>query len=78
MIITMISCKTDQNDFRNRLVPDYIQGLNTGDFNLISKCISDSVVNTEMDYVLSKNKQELYRQFQWDSVFSSSYNLIDF
>jgi ketosteroid isomerase-like protein len=36
------------------------------------------VVATEMSYVLSKNKQELYRQFQWDSVFSPSCNLIDY
>jgi hypothetical protein len=34
LIITMISCEIDQNDSQNRLVTDYIQGLNTRDFNL--------------------------------------------
>lgn len=74
----MISCSIQQHDSQKKIVTDYIQGLNNGEFNLISKCVSDSVVTTEMNFVLTKNKQELYSHFQWDSVFQPKYNLIGY
>ncbi len=77
-LITFISCNAIQNSLKHeQIVTDYFKGLNTGDFSLISKCVSDSIQTTEKEYLLTRNQKELYQQFQWDSVFNPKYDLTD-
>lgn len=78
LIITMISCNSKKStDSKDQIIKDYYSGCNSGNFNMISECISDSIMTTEMEYILTRNRNELYKQFQWDSVFQPKYNLID-
>ena len=73
-----ISCNTkQQTNSQEQLIKDYYNGLTTGDFKLISKCISDSILIIEKSYVLTNNRNDYYRHTQWDSVFKPKYNLID-
>ena len=46
-------------------------------FDRISTCVSDSILISEMDHVVSSDRQELYIHFQWDSVFTPKYKIID-
>ena len=76
LIILTISCTSSQSCSHERIINDYFNGLNSGDFNFISTCVADSIMTTEMDFVLTRNLQDLYKQFQWDSVFRPNYSLI--
>src|SRR5512133_3052974 len=70
------SCKPGtRNPEQN--IKDYYAGLNVSNFKWITNCISDSIVTSEMEYILTRNKSELYNQFQWDSVFQPHYKIMD-
>lgn len=78
LIFMLISCDSIQKKLTyEQMVENYFFGLNTGDFNLFSNCISDSVLTTEMECVLTQNRNQFYQQFQWDSVFRPKYKLTD-
>jgi hypothetical protein len=67
------SCQPDSR----QIIKDYYAGLNASNFEQITNCISDSLVTSEMEYVLTRNRSELYNQFQWDSVFQAHYEIMD-
>jgi hypothetical protein len=78
LILTLISCNSTHKSLTHeQIVKDYFYALNTGDFSIISNCISDSIMTTEKEYILTYNQKELYQQFQWDSVFKPKYELTD-
>lgn len=76
IVLMMFSCKATHGISSNQLVKDYYSGLNQGNFELFSKHLADSVQTMEMDFLLTKNPQELYTQFQWDSVFKPEYKIM--
>jgi len=73
--VILISCKSRQDDAR--IIEKFYEGFNLGNYTLLSEIISDTVEMTEMEYVLAANKQEVYRFFQWDSVFEPTYKILD-
>lgn len=78
LIISLISCNSGRNSLANkRVIKDYYTSLNKADFKLASKYIADSINSTEMGYILASNREELYRNFQWDSVFIPNYKLTE-
>ncbi|MFA5649046.1 MAG: hypothetical protein WC951_12160 [Bacteroidales bacterium] len=78
LITILLSCNLNQkNREREELVRDYYNGFNTGDYGLISNTVCDSIKITEKEYILTRTRNELQRQFQWDSVFSPKYSLVD-
>lgn len=72
----IISCSTNQNISAEEIVKAFFVGYNTSNFDAISKCVTDSVVTVEMDFVLTNDRQELYTHFSWDSVFMPKYKII--
>lgn len=78
LITILLSCNLNQKNIeREQLVRDYYQGFNTGDYGLITNSVCDSIKITEKEYILTRTRNELQRQFQWDSVFSPKYSLVD-
>jgi hypothetical protein len=78
LLIVMISCSSKQrSSYEDQIIRKYYNGLSSGNFNLISECISDSILIIEKEYLLTNNRKDYYRHTQWDSVFKPDYHLID-
>ncbi|MBI9066102.1 MAG: hypothetical protein JEZ09_02340 [Salinivirgaceae bacterium] len=75
--IVTIGCSTPKFNPEN-VVKNYVRALNTGNFNLISANISDSLLYWEMEYLVSDSKDKFYENFKWDSVFLPQVELIEF
>jgi len=58
-------------------VKDFYKGLNNDDFESISNLISDNIRITEGTYNLTNSKASFYTQFQWDSVFTPQYEIVE-
>lgn len=76
--LLQFNCKSS-SDILNpeKIVADYIHGLNESNFEYIKPLISDSLTTMEGGFVLTKNSKEYYTHFQWDSVFSPKYIIVE-
>ncbi len=78
MFIFILSCNPASVDKSHQdIVIEYIKGKNTSEFSDISAYLHDSIVKLEGDIIISKSKAELQTIFQWDSVFSPKYAILD-
>jgi hypothetical protein len=72
------SCSSGSTQLSDKqIVIDYFAGLNSNDFNGIKEYLSDSIVTLEGDYVVNQSIDDYYTNFQWDSVFTPRYQLVD-
>ncbi len=76
LAISIIACATKSTKSPEQIINQYFDGLNQSNFQQIEEVLSDSILMTEMQFVLCKNKKELYPQFQWDSVFKPQYRIL--
>ena len=60
-----------------KIIGAFYDGLNKSDFNQVESCISDSLLFMEGGFVLTKNIREFYVLFQWDTVFSPKFSIIN-
>ncbi len=73
-----LSCTSSSDDLTpEKIVANYINGLNESNFESIKPYLSDSLTTMEGGFVLAKNCAEYYIHFQWDSVFTPQYSLIN-
>lgn len=72
--ISCISCTQKRHE---QVIQKYYSGFNTGNFDGVIGCITDSMVVGEMEYQISQGKKELYQMFQWDSVFQPKYKILE-
>lgn len=83
ILLSGIVCITFSCNYNNsiksgeQIINEYYSGLNSNDFHQIKQYISDSILITEGDFIVTKNIEDYYVQLQWDSVFSPKYELID-
>ena len=75
--VGIISCNMNQSASSEMIISEYFSGYNMRNFDMISTYVSDSILISEMDHVVSSDRQELYTHFQWDSVFIPKYKIID-
>ena len=74
----LLSCKSSSDNLKpEEVVVGYINGLNESSFKQIEPYISDSLLTMEGDFVLTQSSEEYKIHFQWDSVFSPEYNIIN-
>ena len=79
IILTFTNCslKKDNISVAERLIVGYIDGLNNSDFRGFDKLFSDSIKFLEGDFILANSLDGMRTHFQWDSVFSPRYQIID-
>ncbi|MBX2840283.1 MAG: hypothetical protein KTR26_00825 [Flammeovirgaceae bacterium] len=74
----VISCQEHQEELTSKqIVEAYFVALNNYNFEEISAYTSDNILRTEGEYVVTKNKVDLQRIFQWDSVFVPKYEILE-
>ncbi|WP_299243927.1 hypothetical protein [uncultured Aquimarina sp.] len=73
-IFSLSNCSRSNN---RQLVQDYYNQLNQSNYIELSKLIGDSITISEGDYNMNYSKDDYYKFFQWDSVFSPKYELLE-
>ena len=59
------------------LVETYYSAKNKKNFSEIKHLVNDSITIISGDYVMLYNKQSFYEVFKWDSIFKTSYKMVD-
>lgn len=78
LILILSACHTGNSKLSDKqIIKEYYAVLNSNDFNKIKGYLSDEILSAEGDYVLSNNIHDYYILFQWDSVFTPHYELIE-
>jgi len=60
-----------------QLVENYYHKLNQSNYLALSEFIGDSITISEGDYDMKYSKDDYYTFFQWDSVFSPKYKVLE-
>jgi len=72
-LVFLSSCKDDQLTHQETVFK-YIDARNATNYNQLRLILNESIVITAGDYVMKYDHKSFYKkQFQWDSVFKSSY-----
>ncbi|WP_299219465.1 hypothetical protein [uncultured Aquimarina sp.] len=66
-----------RKNHNTQLVQNYYNQLNQSNYLELSKLIGDSITISEGDYNMNYSKDDYYKHFQWDSVFSPKYELLE-
>ena len=61
---------------KSRLISQYYEGFKNSDFNQIRSTVSDTLIITEGDYIMTYSPDNYYDHFKWDSTFKPTYNLV--
>jgi hypothetical protein len=78
IIAFLFSCNNSSDKpTADKIIHTYIVALNESNFKQIESCISDSLVTMEGGFVLTKSSKDYYVHFQWDSVFSPKYTILN-
>ncbi len=67
----------DQKLTHKEAVTTYYNALDTGNFNEIKKVISDSITIIGGDYVMLFNQDSFYEHYKWDSIFKTTYDILE-
>lgn len=59
-----------------QMVRDYFEALNESNFERAADLLSPNIMMLESDIEQVNGKEDWHRQFQWDSVFSPTYEII--
>lgn len=76
LAVVLTACR-DQKLSHQELVTAYYNTLDASNYNQLRTYLSDSVTTIAGDYTTRFDHTSYYEQFQWDSIFKSSYNIID-
>lgn len=61
----------------SELVTEYYKAFNSSDFNRITTLIANSFTIVEGEYVMPYSHESFYEQFKWDSIFQSTYEIVE-
>ena len=76
LITLLIGCERKRVT-PSELVIEYYDAFNSSDFNRITNVIADSIIIIEGEYVVPYSQESFYEQFKWDSIFHSTYEIVE-
>ena len=75
--LVIVSACSNERLLRSEAVTKYYNGFDTGNFNEIKSVLGDSITLSSGDYVMPYGHSDFYEFFKWDSVFDTSFKIID-
>ncbi|UII75825.1 hypothetical protein LV716_16410 [Flagellimonas sp. HMM57] len=76
LLYFLIGCKNEEFTHRET-VTKYYTARNASDFDALRVLLSDSLTTVSGDYVMPYDHDSFYEVFKWDSIFGTSYKLIE-
>lgn len=67
----------DHNLTHQETVTTYYNARDTSNYDELKTVINDSLTIISGDYVMPYNQDGFYEQFKWDSIFKTSYNIVE-
>lgn len=78
LLIFLLFIGCDQINISNQEVAKkYFEARNSVAFNDIKKLIHESLIIIEGDYIMHYSKESFYEVFKWDSIFQTTYNIVE-
>lgn len=74
-VFSFSSCS--RKNYNTQLVQNYYNQLNQSNYLELSEFIGDSITISEGNYNTDYSKNDYYTFFQWDSVFSPKYEILE-
>ncbi|MEX0360895.1 MAG: hypothetical protein AB3N10_07890, partial [Allomuricauda sp.] len=75
LLLMMASCN-QKKPTHEEMVIQYYQAFEEGNYQKIKAVISDTLTITSGDYVTPYTHESFYEFFKWDSIFKTSYAIV--
>lgn len=76
-LLTLLLNGCDTHITHKQLVTEYYEAFDASDFNRIVSVLADSLTILEGEYVMPYSQESFYEQFKWDSIFQTTYKIIE-
>lgn len=76
LFCTLMACG-DKQLSRQEIITDYYGARDARNFTKIKTLIADSITITAGDYIMPYTRESFYEVFKWDSVFRTSYEVVE-
>jgi len=77
LFLLLLSASCNQNKpTRQEIITQYYQAFEEGDYQKIKALINDTLTLTSGDYVTPYTHESFYEFFKWDSIFKTSYAIV--
>ncbi|WP_109852111.1 hypothetical protein [Aquimarina sp. AU58] len=76
LLCFLIGC-SDQKLTNKEIVTKYYNARNTANYNELKTFINDSITITAGDYIMPYTHDSFYEEFKWDSIFRTSYKIVE-
>lgn len=77
-VLLLSSCENANSESDHaQIIQEYFAALNNSNYGKAADLLSDGFTLYEFDIEQVKGKEDWHRQFQWDSVFSPTYEIIE-
>lgn len=78
LLIILISVGCEQQTTSNvEVTKNYFEARNSADFNEVKNLINDRLMVLEGDHTMPYSQESFYEVFKWDSIFQTSYEIIE-
>ena len=76
LVILLVGCSNKKLS-RAEVVSNYYDAFNASDFSQLVPLITDSITIVDGDYVMPFSHDSFYEHFRWDSVFQTTYTIVE-